>query len=95
MVAVQSALNCPPALRTTSAAVRQHDAAGMLSLINHYVGKHAHARVCTIWGGYTEQGMVIGSVIVIRGAMRTPAEGLKLIFVGEEEQKTGGSVAHL
>ena len=38
--------------------------------------------------------MAIGSVSAMRGAMRTLAEGLKLIFVGEEKQKTGGSVAH-
>ena len=52
------------------------------AFLNHYVGKHARARVCTIWGGYTERGMAIGSVIAMRGTMRTLAEGLKLIFVG-------------
>ena len=42
--------------------------------------------------------MVIGSVIAMQDATRKLAEGLrtlKLIFVGEEEQKTGGSVAHV
>ena len=106
VVAVQSALKCPPALRTTSAAVRRHvlparfpqplrwqarSRTRVHDFLNHYVGKHARACVCAIWGGYTERGMVIVCVSA-RGAVRTLAEGLKLTFVGEEEQKTGGSI---
>ena len=64
---------------------------------NHYVGMHARACVCTISGGNTERGMVTGSVIAMRGATRKLAEGLRpeADFLGEEEQKTGGSVAHV
>ena len=72
-----------------------HAVAGM-GCRHAFLKANTLACVCTIWGGYTERGMVIGSVIAMRAQRGRwlKASDLKLIFVGEDEQKTGGSVAH-
>ena len=66
------------------------------AFLNHYVGKHARACVCTTLGGYTEGGMVIGSVIAMRGLTLKLAEGLRseADFCRRRRTEDRGSVAH-